>query len=269
MNFLVLYDRRGQCQRVARVSDNQLQAFLDIGFQVVDETEYRRCAELVDTANIADLDNIRVARDLINRIGTNNRPTPPTDTKSLDKLQERQRGKLRNITQSFLDGNLSMQQWFRQMVNAVNTGNIAASALAVGGIDNLNTDDIAGIERANETQLQYIVRFRRELETLSPAMALNRSSLYAGATTSRYWTAHTRRQGLVLPAMPGVRTSCGSNCKCNWDIRQLDGNGNYDCYWRISAVEHCDECIGRQKAFKPLQVRNGIVQPFNPNGLYA
>ena len=80
--------------------------------------------------------------------------------------------------------------------------------------------------------------------------------------------AYSLAQGLILPAMPGVRTSCHSNCKCNWDIRKLEGEGNWDCHWRISAVESCDECLQRQRVFNPLQVRNFIVQPFDPGGIY-
>lgn len=269
MNYLVLYDQRGQCQRVATPDDNELQAFLDAGFQVVSQEEYNRCAALVPKANIEDLSQLTVAARLLQQLGNQlKRPAPPVNTQALDRLQSRQREQLRGITQNYLDKKINQEQWFRQMTDKVNQGNVASSALAVGGIDNLTQQEIQRIERDNEIQSQYLVKFRRELDAQSEAQALNRSQLYAGAMTPRYWTAHTASMGLTLPAMPGVRTSCGSNCKCNWDIRQLPGNGNWDCYWRLSAVEHCDECRQRQRVFSPLKIRNGILQAFNPGGIY-
>ncbi len=272
MIYLVLYDQRGQCQRVARVnSREQASAYISIGFVEVDSDEYERCALIVPEATQAELNNLQTATALLTRIGSTTAQriiVPASNTQALDRLIERQRTKLQSITDRYLDTRINERQWFRQIVNAINAGNIAASALAVGGIDNLSQDDQQAIERENERQIAYLNRFRRNLSILSPAEIRNRSGLYAGAITTRYWTAHTRAQGLVLPAMPGVRTSCHSNCKCNWDIRKLSGDGNWDCYWRISAVESCPECLQRQRVFNPLQVRNFIVQPFNPSGIY-
>jgi hypothetical protein len=275
MNLLVLFDNRGQCQRVANVPDNQVQAFLDAGFVIVDEAEFNRCAALVPEATIADLENIRIATRLVNQIETAVRvqpaPPPPVRQAVLNNMIARQQERFRAITQDFIDGDATMAQWFRQFVDAINQGNLAATALGTGGLENITQQERQALERANEAQASFVVRFQRVLESeqISNAEALARAQLYGGAVTERYWTAHTRTFGIQLPAMPGVRTSCRSNCKCNWNIIPLAGVQNFDCFWRISAVENCPECLQRQRTFDPLEIRNGIVQPFNPGGIYV
>lgn len=271
MIYLVLYDNRGQCQRVARVNRREdASAFLAVGFEEVEFEEYDRCATIVPEVTASELPDIQTARDIVNRIST----TSPAllqlqaNPDALDRLTARQRDKLQTITQAYVDGDRTPEQWYRQMVNAINAGNIASTALAVGGFENISSDDRQQIERDNQTQVRYLNGFRRTLDSLSDAQKVARAGLYAGATTTRYWTAHTRAQGLALPAMPGVRTDCGASCKCNWQIDKLPGDGNWNCRWRLSAVESCDQCKRRQEVFNPLRVRNFIVQPFSPNGIY-
>jgi hypothetical protein len=48
--------------------------------------------------------------------------------------------------------------------------------------------------------------------------------------------------------------------RCAWDIVQLAGDGNYDCTWQISDVEHCQICRQRALDWAPLKVREGVVQ---------
>jgi hypothetical protein len=51
-----------------------------------------------------------------------------------------------------------------------------------------------------------------------------------------------------------------THCHCAWDVVQLEGDGNYDCTWVMSAVEHCQQCKQRSLDWAPLKVRGGIVQ---------
>lgn len=273
MIFLVLYDQRGQCQRVASTDNaNIAQQFINAGFVEVTEAEYQRCAELVDGATLADLPRLQQARQFLQSVGgttTATRVNVQTNEEALTRLRQQQANRLSQITVDYLASEISQARWFRLMTDAIVRGNTAATGIAIGGLVNLTRELQQDIERDNEIQLGYLSKFRRELDGLSNKQAIQRSSLYAGAITSRYWTAHTRALGLPqLPAMPGVRTSCMSNCKCNWNIIPLPGEGNWDCQWRVSAVEHCEECLRRQDIFNPLEIRNGVIQPFNPNGIY-
>jgi hypothetical protein len=129
---------------------------------------------------------------------------------------------------------------------------------------------VQAIERANEVQISYLNGFRRAIVGMTAAGVIARAALYAGAITGLFYATVSRVLGLPdLPAQPGVLTSCLTHCHCRWDIVTLAGNGNWDCYWIIDrAVENCPECIRRSEEFNPLQIRNGIIQPFNPIGIY-
>lgn len=274
ITYLVLVDRRGQPQRVA-TSDNEadVQRYIDAGFTVITASEYNQAAALVPSAELDDLPALAAATGLLTQIQNQQRRIagiPNVDPARLDALQTTVREEYRRITTAFTGGQLSAEQWYRQMVDLVNRANIAASALAVGGVQNLSTEDVRSIERANETQAAYLNRFRREVEQLSVLAMIARAVLYAGAIAALYWMAVARMMGMPpLPAQPGVLTRCHGNCKCSWDIQRLPGNGNFDAYWRLRPAEHCPNCLRRAQEFNPLKIRNGIIQPFNPNGIYS
>lgn len=273
MIFLALYDSRGQCQRVAKANSRRVATqFESFGFIEVDRQEFNRCSLLADEISIRDLTGIGQAQQLLVQVSGSvaTQVNVQTDTIRLERLRNRIEDRLQAITQSYIDGDVVIETWYRQMLDTINGGNLAATVLAKGGYNNLDQFDLLAIENDNATQISFLNRFRRVLIELSPKQSIARARQYSNSTTARYWTAHTRALGLpFLPAMPGVRTDCGSNCKCNWNIIELPGLGNWDCQWRISAVESCDTCLMRQRTFDPLEIRNGVVQPFNPNGIYA
>lgn len=273
MIYLVLYDSRGQCQYVATASILDAPAFVQAGFTQVDQAEYERCAELVDTATRDDLPRINQARQLVQQIGTQGnivRIVEP-NLDALERLTNQQVARFQTLTQQRIDGDLTESRWYREMGNTINAGNIAASAIAKGGIQYLDSQDYQQIEQDNEIHYGYLTKYRREFTDLSSAQVLDRSGLYGGAVTGRYWKAFTKSLGMPpLPAMPSILCTCKNRCKCHWNFIQLPGQGNWDCQWRVTEnVIHCDECSQRQRTFNPLQIRNGIVQPFNPNGIYA
>ena len=275
--FLVLYDRRGQCQRVA-IAENEadLLAFESAGFVIVSHSEYDRCAGLAATAERDTLPTLVAAAGILVAANAATAPvamlTVPANRTTLNNLQATLDTRLQTTTQRYLSGNISISQWNRQMTDIVNQGNIAARQVAVGGVRNLTRVDIRAIERANEVQAQFLNRFRRELEAgnLSDKQAIARARMYKGSTTPVFEDGRTAAMGLPpLPAQPAVRTSCHSNCLCHWDINPLDGLGNWDCWWVLARAEHCEQCLNREAAFSPLQIRNGIIQPFNAIGIYT
>lgn len=92
------------------------------------------------------------------------------------------------------------------------------------------------------------------------ASALNRSSMYADATTGSWWMGNTR--GYPLPAWPADgTTTCKTKCTCRWRIVPLGGSGNADAYWeRGGGSEHCQTCDQRAEDWSPLEIREGDLQ---------
>lgn len=276
--LLGLYDRRGQLQRVALArGDDEYQQYIDAGFVEISESEYNRGTAIAEPVKTRDLALLATAGALLNTIQSQEAQgarlpanyQPPREM--LKTVQTNADAELRTITQDYLDGRISIDQWQRRMTDTINQSNLAGRALSVNGTDNLTRADLRAVERANETQAQYLAAFRRELEAgnLSNAQALARSSLYSTSSTPIFENGYTEAIGLPpLPATPGVGSACRSNCLCSWRIEPLEGNGNWDCYWVLSKAEHCQNCIARSFSFNPLQIRNGIIQPYNPTGLF-
>jgi len=120
-------------------------------------------------------------------------------------------------------------------------------------------------------QLDFLDGFRGDLEGMTPEQIKQRARLYIGSGQASLQEAATVSQGMpVLPAYPKDGTTvCLNGCKCGWDIQTLDGSGNWDCYWRLRPAEHCQTCVTRASVWSPIQIRNGIIQPFETAGVYA
>ena len=70
-----------------------------------------------------------------------------------------------------------------------------------------------------------------------------------------------------LPAYPADGTTqCKKGDKCHWEIEQLDGEGNYDAYWRLAPAEHCPTCDERAQLWNPLEIRDGVYDTPIPIG---
>jgi len=66
-------------------------------------------------------------------------------------------------------------------------------------------------------------------------------------------------ESFVVEGIPAH--NCLTRCRCHWRIEVLDKEkGDYDCFWELSPVEHCQTCKERAKAWNPLQIREFIVQ---------
>ena len=111
-----------------------------------------------------------------------------------------------------------------------------------------------------EAQIKYLNNFAVEIqsaEQFKPGW-LARSALYAQGIGASWWKGATKM--LPLPAMPrDGTTACLGNCQCAWSIEELDGDGNYDCTWVMSAAEHCQGCRQRAADWAPYKIRDGRV----------
>lgn len=113
-----------------------------------------------------------------------------------------------------------------------------------------------------EAQLGFLDKFATEIQNAAAYQKgwNSRAAMYAQGIGQSYWKGKTKM--LPLPAMPRDGTSqCLTNCTCSWEIIELEGDGNYDCYWRLGASErHCQTCPTRARDWAPLRIRDGRLQ---------
>jgi len=137
----------------------------------------------------------------------------------------------------------------------------AASYLAGSGTDTLTGPARTAVLSDLATQLKFLGKFGIEIQEAQEWQAgwNARAAMYARSIATPYWRGATKM--LPLPAMPADGTTqCLTNCKCSWSVVALDGDGNYDCTWQMSDVEHCQTCKQRASDWAPLRVREGVVQ---------
>ena len=277
MIYLVLYDEFNNCQRVATADNaSAAQPFYDAGFIQVTEDEYNRCAAIVDTARLTDLTGLIAALQLLQSLrsggGTQQTPPPEIDRDKVEKLIAQFARNSQKRTADLFAGTIDSDQWFNAMAAQIKRNRLAARAIGAGGFQNLTEDDIASAQRAARRELTYLTEFRKALEngTISEKQALVRVAQYGGGAREQAERGFQDAIGLpALPAQPGVRTQCHKNCKCSWRIDRLPGAGNFNCDWIRSPVDSCDTCKRREQVFNPLQIRNGIIQPYSTSGIYA
>ncbi len=274
--YLVRYDSVGNCQYVAIANnENQLTRFLDAGFIEVSEDEYNRCVAIAERVTIADIAGLLATAATLASLLATTRSQPIQVTGNRDQLERLIDLFQRNSTtrmNEYLSGKIDIDQWYDSQARAILRNRMASRASAVGGIENLSAQDIQGAQDATRRELTYLSQFKDELQAgnVSDKQAIARSRMYAGGAREQYERAIQDAIGLpTLPAQPGIRTDCRRNCKCSWDIRRLDGNGNFDCYWMRSPVDSCDTCRTRERAFNPLRVRNGVILSFPTVGIYT
>ena len=115
------------------------------------------------------------------------------------------------------------------------------------------TRDLA-IQLAFLKQFGFAVRSAKQWERGWNA----RAQMYARSIQVPYWQGTTKL--LPLPAMPAEGTRCLTNCKCQWEVVTLDGENNYDAYWRRAADDSCQTCRQRELEWSPVRIRGGVLQ---------
>lgn len=189
----------------------------------------------------------------------------PADLLKLDALT---RTAIRSATDAYLAGG-SIDTWQRSMQQAITRGHTASTLAGIAERLNIPLDkdlisekrlsraERAEIKAAVAKQLEYLRGFVEDVQAgkLSEKQVRARADLYSGAVRETY--SQARWLGIPLPFMPTQGSECKVNCRCRWDVVKLDGDGNYDAYWRMGATEqHCTTCPSRAAA-SPYQIRAG------------
>lgn len=137
----------------------------------------------------------------------------------------------------------------------------AAAIMAGAGVDTLTPAMRTAVTTDLATQLRFLDKFGIEIQDGDQWKAgwNSRAEMYAGSISAPFNRGATRMY--ALPAMPCDGTStCLSRCACWWEVNDLEGDGNADCYWRLSADESCQICKQRGADWSPIRVRDGVVQ---------
>lgn len=186
------------------------------------------------------------------------RMTDPTPQPALDRLIRRLSVLIGTAT-SALEEDINRVPSWEQEVSRQLARYHSAAYLAGAGADDLSPAARTAVQRDLRTQLDFLSQFAVEIQEAAAWQAgwNARAEMYARSIQTPYWRGATRL--LPLPAMPGDGTSqCLTNCKCGWEVQQLEGEENYDCYWRLGGVErHCQTCPQRAEEWAPLRVRGG------------
>lgn len=160
------------------------------------------------------------------------------------------------LEQSYPDG---VQAWEQEIARQLARYH-AAAIMAGANVSALSPAMTTAIKRDLATQLRFLEKFGVVVQSgkrWENGWA-SRAEMYAGSIATPYWRGATKM--LPLPAMPCDGTSqCLTRCKCSWDVNQLDGDGNYDAQWRLSAAESCQTCLQRSRDWG-IKIRDGVLQ---------
>ena len=150
--------------------------------------------------------------------------------------------------------------WRDQMAATLARGHLAAYMAGAGTAD-LETADQRRLLQTVAVQLDFLDRFVIEIQdAASFQRGWNaRAAMYAEAVGGSWWTGKFRMW--PLPSVPrDGSTQCLSRCNCRWEIVELEGEGNADCYWRLGPSESCQSCLERAAQWAPIRFRDGVLQ---------
>lgn len=164
---------------------------------------------------------------------------------------------VRALMRALEAGRTTVAAWQQAFSDAL-TKYHTASYFVGAGSTQLNGPARGWLGRHVASQIKFLKNFATEIqsaEQFKPGWNA-RAAMYAKGLGASYWKGATRM--LPLPAMPADgSTQCRTNCGCSWSIEELDGDGNYDCYWRLGKSENCQTCATRARDWAPLKIRDG------------
>ena len=272
-HYLVLYDTQGTPQRVAETRSNgELQSFLDAGFIEVEKDVYDSAASTVERTGIGALQRTIGVLAALASVASRRAPTNVQQNRALLLQGQSQFNRsVDSLSQRLVSGSITPDEWFNEFMVANRRVQLQAASASVGGKANLGAQQIQVAQARLNEQMRYAQGFRDRLQGVVDSSDLelrlkpitSTSRMYGTSSNATYEIGFQLAIGIpALPAQPGVRTICMTNCKCRWVSRKLEGNGDWDFFWRLAPAEHCETCLARARLFNPLQIRNGrIVMP--------
>jgi hypothetical protein len=99
------------------------------------------------------------------------------------------------LTQSLVDGNISLASWQSSMMDEIKASHVAASALANGGWSQMDASDWGFVGQRIREQYDYLRNFAGQIADGTQALdgrALVRSDLYGDSANTTYEAVKTR-----------------------------------------------------------------------------
>lgn len=172
-----------------------------------------------------------------------------------DGFVERRRADAEALTRQLADQSITVQEWERQMTEAIRQLHTAQYALGRGGLNAMTPADWDAAAALVEEQRRYLRDFARDVAAgnLSEAQIAARAKLYYGSSVAAYERGRASAFGVALPAYPGDgSTVCKSSCRCYWQLAEKDDT--VEATWKRSASESCSTCKTRAAAWSPLAI---------------
>lgn len=127
-----------------------------------------------------------------------------------------------------------------------------------GGSSEVSDEARVTIARSVKSQVDFLKGFAAEIQEGREWQEgwQRRAESYAASIGLPYWQGKTKL--LPLPALPrDGTTQCITHCQCAWEITKLEGEGNWDCFWRLRGKHNCQTCEQRSEDWSPLKIRAG------------
>ena len=164
-----------------------------------------------------------------------------------------QKTRMGDVTTMFSTGSIDYQTFHDRVGDILRQTYIDNYVMGAGGRNSMTQKDWGSIGGMLHEQYNYLNPFMNQIERgeLSPAQIEARLKMYINSASEAFWRGFSRDFPLKLPHYPGDgSTQCLTNCQCTWDIQFVPGVG-YNCFWRLSPVENCDDCIARSELYNP------------------
>jgi hypothetical protein len=177
---------------------------------------------------------------------------------ALDRLVRRLSLLIGTATSALERDPSQVEAWHDEVARQLRRYHLAAYLAGSGASPDVIAPHIISVDVSK--QLQFLEQFAAEIQDAAEWKAgwSARAEMYAGSIKTPYWRGVTKL--LPLPAMPADGSNqCLTRCGCAWDVQQLDGDNNYDAYWRRSKSDSCQTCVQRSVEWAPLQIRDGVL----------
>lgn len=171
-----------------------------------------------------------------------------------DSFINEQKQRTNALATQLAAGDITVQQWTLAMREEVKINHISQYLLAHGGRDSMTQADWGRLGQKIRVQYEYLQKFAEDIAkgNLTEGQIAARARMYVESSSQSFEQGHALAMGAPeMPQYPGDGgTRCLSNCKCFWDIRELETQ--WDCYWKLRPAEHCPDCVANSARWNPL-----------------
>jgi hypothetical protein len=173
-------------------------------------------------------------------------------------FMNQQKATLADLTLRYDAGEINFKQFQDTAKLIIKDTYIDLYAMGAGGRNNMTQRDWGRIGAMLKEQYKYLRDMMGQIARgeISARQAIARFAMYINSANEALWKGITRDLPFTLPAYPGDgSTECLTNCRCEWNIIEIPGEG-YDCYWVVDhEAENCDDCLRRGSEWRPWRYR--------------